>query len=66
MSSPTTQELLTNLIPFADQLYVDRLRTYLNDTATLNVLDLAEESTDVELWHALKDTVDEIRLVSSS
>jgi len=46
---PNTQELLTNLIPFADQLYVDRFRTFLNDTVAENELDLTEESSDTLL-----------------
>ena len=56
----TQQELITNNIPFEDQLYVDRLRSFLGDTAELNVLDELKECTDVELHHAIQDTIDEI------
>lgn len=52
--------LLTDYIPFGEQLYVDRFRKYLGDTATLNVLEGAQENTDEELYIALIDTVDEI------
>mgnify|MGYP004197339909 FL=1 len=56
----TNQELITNMIPYEDQLYVDRLRKFLGDTAELNVLDEVKESTDIELHHAIQDTIDEI------
>ncbi len=48
------------MIPYEDQLYVDRLRKFLGDTAELNVLDEVKESTDIELHHAIQDTIDEI------
>lgn len=56
----TQQELITNNIPFEDQLYVDRLRTFLGDTAELNVLDELKECSDLELHHSIQDTIDEI------
>jgi len=58
---PSRTELLApTLIPFNDKLYVNRLRRYLNDTAILNTLELEEESTDSNLYEAIKDTMDEI------
>jgi len=57
---PTRSDLITNYISFDDQLFVDRLRKWLNDTAELNVLEEVQESTDEQLHHALQDTLDEI------
>ena len=59
-TNPTQTALITNLIPFADGLWVNRLRTFLRDTAELNVLEGEQESTDIELHHAILDTLDEI------
>ncbi len=56
----TQQELITNLIPFEESLLVTRLREFLGDEATLNVLDEVKESSDQELHHALQDALDEI------
>ncbi len=60
MSNPTQTDLITNLIPFSEGLWVNRLRTFMRDTAELNVLDGAQESTDVQLHHAILDALDEI------
>ena len=57
---PTRSEMITNYISFDDQLFVDRLRKWLNDTVELNVLEEVQESSDEELHHALQDTLDEI------
>lgn len=59
---PTQLELLTgaSYIPFTDQLYVNRLRTTISDTATLNQLEGVQESTDAELYIAIKDALEEI------
>ena len=55
-------ELLTEAeyIPHEHQLWVDRLRKWLGDTATLNVLEAVQENTDAELYIALQDAMDEI------
>jgi hypothetical protein len=50
-------------IPTTDRPYVNRLRRYLQDTEVLNVLDQVKESTDVDLFFALQDTVDEINVI---
>jgi hypothetical protein len=47
-------------VPTEYQEKVDRLRRWLNDTTTLNVLTAAEESTDEYLYEALLDAIDEI------
>jgi hypothetical protein len=57
---PSKLQLQVDLIPYQDQLYVNRLRTYLNDTVEKNILEGVEESTDIELYHAIQDTIDEI------
>jgi hypothetical protein len=50
---------VTNITP-EDQVYVDRLRRFLNDSAELNVLTELQESTDKELFEALQDALDKI------
>ena len=57
---PNRLQLQTDVIPYDDQLYVDRLRAYLNDTATQNILEATQESSDTELYHAIQDALDEI------
>ena len=58
---PTTTQLTApDYIPYGDQLYVDRMRRYLNDTATLNVLEEEQESADVLIYEAIQDAMDEI------
>ena len=57
---PSNLQLQTDFVPYEDQLYVDRLRVYLNDTPTQNVLDAVQESSDTELYHAIQDALDEI------
>lgn len=56
---PTNLDLLTEYIPHSYQLYVDRLRKYLGDTAELNTLSGAEECSDIFLYHCLQDAMDE-------
>ena len=56
----TQQELITNLIPFEDSLYVSRLREFLGDEANMNTLEGVKESSDQELHHAIQDALDEI------
>ena len=55
-----TLDINVNAVPEADQVYVDRLRTFINDTAALNDLLEAEESTDLYLYHCLQDALDEL------
>lgn len=57
---PTNTQLTTDYIPYSDNLYVQRLRKFLNDTAELNELREVEECTDVDLYHYIQDTLDEI------
>ena len=57
---PSNMQLQVDVIPYKDQLYINRLRTYLNDTVEKNILEGAEESSDTELYHAIQDTIDEI------
>lgn len=52
--------MLPVIISFEEQLYVDRLRLYLGDFTETNKLEGVQESTDIELFNALKDTLDEI------
>ena len=48
------------IISFEEQLYVDRIRLYLGDFSTSNKLDGVEESSDIEIFNSMKDTLDEI------
>jgi|APSaa5957512576_1039674.scaffolds.fasta_scaffold00176_24 hypothetical protein len=57
---PTNIQLTTEFIPYEDGLYVARLRKWLNDTAILNKLEELEECEDIELYHYIQDTMDEI------
>jgi len=60
---PTNIELtVPDLIPYDGQLYVDRLRRFLNDTVIANVLEGVEESDDTTLYEAIRDSMDEINL----
>lgn len=47
-------------VPTDHQKYVERLRSYLNDTEELNDLLGKEESTDIELYNNLIDTWEQI------
>lgn len=49
-------------IPTADRPYVNRLRRFLQDQDVLNTLDQVQESTSVDLYFALQDTLDEINI----
>lgn len=49
-------------IPAADRPYVNRLRRFLQDQDVLNTLDQAQESTNVDLYFALQDALDEINV----
>ena len=60
MANSRTTTFFTKIISFEDQVYIDRLRSFLNDSTTANVLDGTQESTDEELWNALYDVLDEI------
>jgi len=57
---PTNIQLTTDYIPYSDNLYVQRLRKFLNDTAELNVLEEVQECTDIDLYHYIQDALDEI------
>ena len=57
---PSKKQLMVDVIPFEDQLYVDRLRTWVGDTVALNILEQEEESSDTELYHYLQDALDEV------
>lgn len=58
---PTKLQLnAPDYIPHTYQLYVDRMRRYLNDTAVLNVLEQEQESTDILIYEAIQDSMDEI------
>ncbi len=60
---PTNLELTApDYIPHDIQLYVDRLRRYLNDTVIANILEGVEESDDTTLYEAIQDAMDEINL----
>ena len=45
---PNKSQLSTEIIPYNDQLYVNRLRKFLNDTAALNTLDGVQEAADID------------------
>ena len=47
-------------IPSEDQVFVNLLRKFLGDDSTLNRLERVQENTDLELYHALLMTVDQI------
>jgi len=49
-------------IPTAEVPYVERLRRFLQDEAVLNTLDQVQESTNVDLYFALQDTLDEVNM----
>ena len=49
-------------IPTADRPYVNRLRRFLQDQAVLNTLDQVQESTNVDIYFALQDSLDEINI----
>lgn len=57
---PNKSQLSTEIIPYNDQLYVNRLRKFLNDTAALNTLDGVQEAADIDLYHYIQDALDEI------
>ena len=57
---PSKSQLSTEIIPYNDQLYVNRLRKFLNDTAALNTLDGVKEAEDIDLYHYIQDALDEI------
>jgi len=57
---PSKTQIQTEVIPYNDQVYVNRLRKFIGDTAALNTLDKAEEVTDIELYHYIQDALDEI------
>lgn len=60
MANSRTTTFFTKIISFEDQVHIDRLRSFLNDSTTANILDGTQESSDEELWNALYDTLDEI------
>ena len=47
-------------ISAGDQSYVNRVRRFLNDSADLNVLTEALESTDTEIFEAIQDALDDV------
>tara|TARA_Y100000310_G_scaffold335176_1_gene416566 strand:- start:3462 stop:3953 length:492 start_codon:yes stop_codon:yes gene_type:complete len=53
-------DMMPLIIGFEEQLYVDRVRSYLGDFATANKLDAVEECTDTEIFTALQDALEEI------
>ena len=57
---PSSNQLRTEYIPYEEDLYVQRFRTWLNDTPALNELLDIEESSNIYLYHCLTDTLDEI------
>jgi len=54
------KDMLPLLIGFEEQLYVDRVRAYLGDSATANILEGVEECTDTEIYTSLQDALEEI------
>ena len=57
---PSKTQLNTEIIPYGDQIYVNRLRKFINDTAALNTLDKATEVADIDLYHYIQDALDEL------
>ncbi len=57
---PSKTQINTEVIPYGDQLYINRLRKFINDTAALNTLDDAQECADIDLYHYIQDALDEI------
>jgi hypothetical protein len=62
MMPTNTQLNVPDYVPHTAQLYVDRLRRFLNDTAVANVLEEVVESDDTTLYEAIQDAMDEINL----
>jgi len=60
MAAPSAADIGVAAVPTAHQIYVDRLRAFLGDTAALNVLEGTEENTDLYLYQALQDAIWEI------
>jgi|AntRauTorckE6833_2_1112554.scaffolds.fasta_scaffold00311_22 hypothetical protein len=52
--------IIVESVPTEDQPYVDRTRSYIQDTAVKNDLEGIEESTDLEIYYALDDTLGEL------
>ena len=57
---PSKTQLNTEIIPHGDQIYVNRLRKFINDTAALNTLDKDVEVSDIDLYHYIHDALDEL------
>lgn len=49
MANSRTTTFFTKIISFEDQVHIDRLRSFLNDSTTANILDGTQESSDEEL-----------------
>ena len=47
-------------IPATDQVFIDLLRKFLRDEPELNTLEQVRENTDLQLYHALLQTLDSI------
>jgi len=47
-------------VPAAEQAFVDDLRAFIKDTVALNVLEQAQENTDLELYRFIIQGLDEI------
>lgn len=58
----TEEDFNTAGVPEQYQPMVDRLRSYIGDTAELNELLGAEENSDEYLYHALQDACDEVNM----
>ena len=57
---PSKTQIQTEVIPYGDQLYINRLRKFINDTTALNQLDGEQEAADIDLYHYIQDALDEI------
>lgn len=60
MAHENGPDIFASAVPDGYQKYVDKLRDFLNDKEQLNDLLEDEESTDLELYQALAEALDEI------
>lgn len=53
-------KIIVESVPTEDQPYVDRTRSYLQDEAVKNDLEGVQESSDLEIYYALDNTLNEL------
>lgn len=53
-------DLIVESVPTDDEDFVKRTRVFIQDTAEKNDLEGVEESSDIEIYYALQNTLDEL------